>query len=198
MCPFFALKSCFRFCFVNGPICFQNITIRCFLAFFFFFFFFFRDALISGADPGFQVRGVHLKKNAPSGGRSENFGVFRVKDHDFTPKKSYFFQFLGGGGAPGAPPGSAPEYHYTFYNRYSQSLILIIFSIALIHFLHCIFNRIDTFATWSEDLEVRLNAKAYSNKQIIGIMERLAVYRHNTGRVRRLLFNPLPPPPPPK
>jgi hypothetical protein len=21
------------------------------------------------------------------------FGVFRVKNHDFTPKKSYFFQF---------------------------------------------------------------------------------------------------------
>ena len=77
-----------------------------------------------------------------------------------------------------------------FYNRYSRSHILIIFSIALIHFLHCIFNRIDTFATWSEDLEVRLNAKAYSNKQIIGIMERLAGYKHNTGIVRRLLFKP--------
>ena len=77
-----------------------------------------------------------------------------------------------------------------FYNRYSRSYILIIFSIALIHFLHCIFNRIDTFATWSEDLEVRLSSKAYSNKQIIGIMERLAGYKHNTGIVRRLLFKP--------
>ena len=77
-----------------------------------------------------------------------------------------------------------------FYNRYSRSHILIIFSIALIHFLHCIFNRIDTFATWSEDLEVRLSSKAYSNKQIIGIMERLAGYKHNTGIVRRLLFKP--------
>ena len=77
-----------------------------------------------------------------------------------------------------------------FYNRYSRSYILIMFSIALIHFLHCIFNRIDTFATWSEDLEVRLSSKAYSNKQIIGIMERLAGYKHNTGIVRRLLFKP--------
>ena len=76
------------------------------------------------------------------------------------------------------------------YNRYSRSHIQIIFSIALIHFLHCIFNRIDTFATWSEDLEVRLSSKAYSNKQIIGIMERLAGYKHNTGIVRRLLFKP--------
>jgi hypothetical protein len=26
-----------------------------------------------GADPGFQVRGAHIKKIAPSGGRRENF-----------------------------------------------------------------------------------------------------------------------------
>jgi hypothetical protein len=32
------------------------------------------------------------------------FGVFRVKNHDYTQKKSYFFQFYGGGrGAPDAP-----------------------------------------------------------------------------------------------
>ena len=77
---------------------------------------------ISGADPGFQVRGGALKKIAPSGGRREHFwGIsceksrfyakksyffrlrrearkflryfFRVKNHDFTTKKSYFFQF---------------------------------------------------------------------------------------------------------
>jgi hypothetical protein len=75
----------------------------------------------SGADPGFQVRGGALKKIAPSRGRRENFrgiscekslfyakkiivftiteggakhfGVFRVKNHDFTPKKQFFFQF---------------------------------------------------------------------------------------------------------
>ena len=74
-----------------------------------------------GADPGFQVRGHALKKNAPSGGRRENcwgisceksrfyakksyffpmaeggakiFGVFRVKNHDFTPKNHIFFQW---------------------------------------------------------------------------------------------------------
>ena len=27
------------------------------------------------------------------GGAGEIFGVFRVKNHEFTPKKSYFFQF---------------------------------------------------------------------------------------------------------
>ena len=38
------------------------------------------------ADPGFQVRGSALKEIAPSGGRREIFWVFRVKNHDFTPK----------------------------------------------------------------------------------------------------------------
>ena len=39
-----------------------------------------------GADLGFQVREGALKKIA------KFFGVFRVKNHDFTPKKSFFFQ----------------------------------------------------------------------------------------------------------
>ena len=34
-------------------------------------------------------------------------GVFRVENHDFTPKNHIFSHFRGGG-APGAPPGSAP------------------------------------------------------------------------------------------
>jgi hypothetical protein len=75
----------------------------------------------TGTDPGFQVRGGALKKIAPSGRRSEHFwgiscekksrfyakisyffpiakggakifGVFRVKNHDFTPKNLIFFQ----------------------------------------------------------------------------------------------------------
>ena len=77
--------------------------------------------IFTGADPGFPDRGGALKKNAPSGGRRENFwgisceksrfytkksfffpiteggaknfGVFRVKNHDFTQKKHIFFQF---------------------------------------------------------------------------------------------------------
>jgi hypothetical protein len=41
------------------------------------------------------------------GGAREIFGVFHVKNHDFTPKKSYFFQFFGGGGgARRVPPPS--------------------------------------------------------------------------------------------
>jgi hypothetical protein len=32
-------------------------------------------------------------------GGAKNVGVFRVKNHDFTPKKSYFSNFRGGGRA---------------------------------------------------------------------------------------------------
>jgi hypothetical protein len=43
-------------------------------------------------------------------GGAKIVGVFRVKNHDFTPKYHIFSNFRGGGRAPGAPPpGSAPE-----------------------------------------------------------------------------------------
>jgi hypothetical protein len=49
----------------------------------------FNDNSISGADPGFQVRGgrAHLKKLRRAEGGAKRFEVFRVKNHDFTPKK---------------------------------------------------------------------------------------------------------------
>ena len=47
---------------------------------------------MAGADPGFKVRGAHLKKLRRADGGAKIVGVFRVKNHDFTPKKSYFFQ----------------------------------------------------------------------------------------------------------
>ena len=80
-----------------------------------------------GTDPGFQVRGAHLKKLRRVKGGAKMFGIFRVKNHDFKPKiiffpiaqgnfwgisfeksrfytkKSYFFQFQGG-----APPWIRP------------------------------------------------------------------------------------------
>jgi hypothetical protein len=37
--------------------------------------------------------GVHYKKMRRAQGGANIFGVFRVKNHDLTPKKSYFFQF---------------------------------------------------------------------------------------------------------
>ena len=59
--------------------------------------------------------GTHLKKLHRAKGGANIFEVFRVKNHDFTPKKSYFFQFQRGGGgggggegAPGATPMDPP------------------------------------------------------------------------------------------
>jgi hypothetical protein len=66
---------------------------------------------ITGADPGFQVRGGrHLKKLRRAEGGAKIFGVFRVKNHNFTQKNHIFSNFRGGGHAPGAPPspGSTP------------------------------------------------------------------------------------------
>jgi hypothetical protein len=52
--------------------------------------------LSPGADPGFQVRGAHLKKLRRAEGGAKCFEVFRVKNHDFTPKNHFFFNFRGG------------------------------------------------------------------------------------------------------
>ena len=49
---------------------------------------------ISGADPGFQVRGGELKIIAASGARRENFwGISCEKLQFYAKKISYFFQF---------------------------------------------------------------------------------------------------------
>ena len=47
---------------------------------------------LPGADPGFQVRGggAHLKKLRGAEGGTKIFGVFRVKNHDFTPTNLIF------------------------------------------------------------------------------------------------------------
>ena len=102
------------------------------------FLYYFTSFPLSGADPGFQVRGegAHLKKLRWAKGGAKNFGVFRVKKDNFKPKnhilsncggrreqfwgisceksrfyakKSYFFPILGGR-APGSRPGSDPAY----------------------------------------------------------------------------------------
>jgi hypothetical protein len=50
----------------------------------------------AGSDPGFQVRGAHLKQCRRAEGGAKIVGVFRVKNHDFTPKKSQKDSFEGG------------------------------------------------------------------------------------------------------
>ena len=42
----------------------------------------------------FKLGGAHLKKLRRAEGGAKNFGVFRVKNHDFTQKNIiFFFQF---------------------------------------------------------------------------------------------------------
>ena len=63
---------------------------------------------MSGADPGFQVREADLKKLRRAEGGANIFGVFRVKNHDFTPKNYIFSNFMGGGGGGGGAPWIRP------------------------------------------------------------------------------------------
>ena len=51
--------------------------------------------LFAGADPGFQVRGAHVKKMRRVEAGAKILGVFRVKNHDFTPK-NLFLSNCGG------------------------------------------------------------------------------------------------------
>ena len=111
----------------------------------------------SGADPGFQVRGGALKKIAPSGGRREQiwgisceksrfydkkiiffpiaeggakiFGVFRVKNHDFTPKNHIFSNFRGGARRVPPPPPLDPPLHVNitllYMSQYPQKCLYL-------------------------------------------------------------------------
>ena len=66
---------------------------------------------LSGADPGFQVRGrggVALRITAASGARHKHFLGISCEKSRFSHKKIIFFPILGGSGAP--PPGSTPAY----------------------------------------------------------------------------------------
>ena len=67
----------------------------------------------SGEDPGFQVGGggAHLKKMRRAEGGAKIVGVFRVKNHDFTPKYHIFSNF-GGRGARRLRPWTC-LLHYT-------------------------------------------------------------------------------------
>ena len=47
---------------------------------------------MQGQIQDFKLGGAHLKKLRRAAGGAKFFGVFRVKNHDFMLKKSYFFQ----------------------------------------------------------------------------------------------------------
>jgi hypothetical protein len=52
--------------------------------------------LIQGRIQDFKLGGAHLKKLRRAEGGVKNFGVFRVKNHDFTPKNPIFSIAEGG------------------------------------------------------------------------------------------------------
>ena len=56
----------------------------------------------------FKLGGAHLNKLRRAEGGAKMFGVFRVKNHDFTPKNHIFYNFRGGA-SRGRPP--APAYN---------------------------------------------------------------------------------------
>ena len=59
--------------------------------------------LYRGGSRIFKISGgVYLKKLRRAERGAKNFGVFRVKNHDFTPKNHIFYNFRGGC-VPGAP-----------------------------------------------------------------------------------------------
>jgi hypothetical protein len=57
-----------------------------------------KDISVQGRIQDFKLGGGGtLKKIAPSGGRRKHFGVFLVKNHDFTQTNYTFSNFMGGG-----------------------------------------------------------------------------------------------------
>ena len=92
--------------------------------------------LITGADPGFQVRGgggggAHLKKLRRAEGCAKIVGVFRVKNHVFTPKNHIFSNFRGGGGGGGAPgaPLDPPLNNVYSILKYFLLIVWLVFTI---------------------------------------------------------------------
>ena len=72
---------------------------------------------ITGADPGFQVRGeggANVKILRRAEGGAKIVGVFRVKNHDFTQKNLIFSNFRGGGGRR-VRPLDPPLYNLNMY-----------------------------------------------------------------------------------
>ena len=65
----------------------------------------------TGADPGFQVRGVDLKKLRRAEGGAKFFVVFRVKNLDFAQKNHIFYNFRDGARRV-RPPWIRPWYTY--------------------------------------------------------------------------------------
>jgi hypothetical protein len=68
---------------------------------------------IQGRIQDFKLEGAHLEKLRRAEGGAKIVGVFRVKNHDFTPKNHIFSNFRGGARRV-RPPWIRPWYVYIF------------------------------------------------------------------------------------
>ena len=65
--------------------------------------------IVQGRIQDYKLGGVHSKKLRRAEGGAKIFRVFRVKNHDFTPKNHIFSNFRRGGGG-GVRAGCAPPW----------------------------------------------------------------------------------------
>jgi hypothetical protein len=61
------------------------------------------------------MKGAHLEKLRRAEVGANIFGVFRVKNHDFTPKNHIFSNFRGGARAGCAPPERLSAMKITYF-----------------------------------------------------------------------------------
>ena len=71
--------------------------------------------IIQGRIQDFKLGGAHLKKLRRAEGGAKIFGVFRVKNYDFTPKNHIFSNFRGGARRV-RPPLDPPLLYVTLWS----------------------------------------------------------------------------------
>jgi hypothetical protein len=93
---------------------------------------------MAGADPGFQVRGIVLKKIAPGGGRREIVWGISCEKITILRQKIIFFPILGG-----VRPLDPPLHGYTRMQFKDKShcrfLLLFFFSWKTMGFRHTVY-----------------------------------------------------------
>ena len=91
------------------------------------------SVIYPGADPGFQVRGggAHIEKLHRAEGGAKIFGVFRVKNHDFTPKKNHIFPNFRRARAGCAPLSGSDPVIYWILELFLQYGIVLFFILSL-------------------------------------------------------------------
>jgi hypothetical protein len=75
----------------------------------------FIDNTCQGRIQDFKLGGAHLKKLRRAEGGGKILGVFRVKNHDFTPKNHVFHNFRGARAGCAHPPWIRPCLLFTLF-----------------------------------------------------------------------------------